>query len=71
MEVFDKEYSLYAIFLPMLDKIRKEHKLKPIKVPQCLYADIDPGTLIMENLKDKGFGLTKTRISMLYPANCK
>ncbi len=41
----------------MITKARKEKKLKTIKIPKCWYAECDPGILVMENLKDKGFGL--------------
>ncbi len=61
MEIFDKEYFLYSVIIPMANKAREEHGLKPIKVPKCLYAEGDPGILIMNNLKDKGFGLIKSR----------
>ncbi len=61
MEIFDKEYFVYSVVLPMANKTRVEHGLNPIKVPKCFYADINAGVLIMNNLKDKGLGLLKSK----------
>ena len=59
--VHEKEYWLYGIVLPEVAKIRASHNLKPLKVPTCYYADRESGTFIMENLKDSGYQLIKSK----------
>jgi 5-methylthioribose kinase len=61
MGIFDKEYLVYAVILPMINKTRMEKDLKPVKVPKCFYSEVDPGILIMENLKKADFKLIKSK----------
>ncbi len=59
--IFEKEYLMYAMILPKVQKAREEHNLKAIKLPKCYYADPDPGKLVMENLKDNEFQMIKSK----------
>ena len=52
---------MYGVVLPKIKKAREEHNLKPMKVPKCYYADLDPGNFVMENLKDNQFQLIKSK----------
>ena len=56
LEFFDRECHMYEVILPMIAKAREDHQLKPVKVPECFYTEDNPGIMIMENLKDQGFG---------------
>ena len=61
MGIFDKEYQLYHVILPMLTKAREEKGLEPLSIPRSFYGHPDPGVLVMNNLKDKGFDLLKNQ----------
>jgi hypothetical protein len=61
MGIFEKEYLLYGIILPLIKKAREEKGLKPIQIPESYYCQHEPGVLIMGNLKDSGFDLLKNQ----------
>ena len=50
--IFEKEYLLYGVILPILSRERKDKGLKKLPIPQCFYAHLDPGVLVMINLKE-------------------
>ena len=54
----DVERWFYDTLTPSLIQIRNKHGLAPLKQPKVFYTD-ETGTIIMENLKDQGFGLVK------------
>ncbi len=66
MEIFEKEYLLYNDILPRLNQGRVDSNMKPVHVPTCFYSEDDPGVLVMENLKDKGFRLIKSKEDGLF-----
>lgn len=65
MGIFDKEYLVYGVILPLLCEARQDKELEPLKVPECYFAQSDPGLLVMNNLKDKGFDLLKNQANGL------
>ena len=46
---------MYGNILPKVSATRSHLCLSELGVPKCYYVDKATGTLIMENLKDKGF----------------
>ena len=61
MGIIKKEYLMYGVVLPEIAKARDKHQLKPLKVPRCYYTDLESGIFIMENLKENGFPLIKSK----------
>ena len=59
--IFEKEYLLYEVILPILSRERKNKGLKELPIPRCFYAHPDPGVLVMINLKEMGFDLLKNQ----------
>ena len=59
--IFEKEYLLYGVILPILSRERENKGLKKLPIPRCFYAHPDPGVLVMINLKEMGFDLLKNQ----------
>ena len=58
----EKEFLFYNILQKQGFETRSKFEMKPLAIPECFYACMDPGVLVLSNLKDLGFDLLKNQI---------
>ena len=58
----DKEYLFYTLFQKQATDLRSKLNLKPLAIPKCSFALLDPGVFVMTNLKDMGYEMLKNQI---------
>ena len=63
---FAKEATILYQFLPLMNKILEEHNQRPLCIPICYYASLDPGKeiLFMQDMRVRKFTKIKDELGI-------